>query len=192
MTSTATLQSIADALRVARERAGYTLDELAARTGLSKPHLSRLESAERQPSIAALLTLARALRTPLSQLLGETTTTISPLGLFEAEGPARSSNGLSIAPCSGYDGSRLLDAARITVDPDRDPPVPARHMGEEWIHVLSGTLRLEYGSEVHELSPGQSAHFDAEKPHRLGATGAPAEIILVAVDVPGELRRIHR
>ena len=50
----ATFVSIGERLKAARERAGYTLDDLAALTGLSKAHLSRLESAERQPSIAAL------------------------------------------------------------------------------------------------------------------------------------------
>jgi transcriptional regulator with XRE-family HTH domain len=52
------LSSISERFRAARERAGYTLDELATLTGLSKAHLSRLESAERQPSIAALLTIS--------------------------------------------------------------------------------------------------------------------------------------
>ena len=65
------LSSIGERLKAAREQAGYTLDELATLTGLSKAHLSRLESAERQPSIAALLTFAAALRVPVGRLLGE-------------------------------------------------------------------------------------------------------------------------
>ena len=65
------LSSIAERLRDERTRAGLTLDQLAQRAELSTPHLSRLESGERQPSIAALLSLARALGVSMSTLLGE-------------------------------------------------------------------------------------------------------------------------
>ncbi|MGH9122954.1 MAG: helix-turn-helix domain-containing protein, partial [Acidimicrobiales bacterium] len=65
------LQSIGERLRNARERAGFTLDQTAERAGISKAHLSRLESAERQPSLAALLDLAGVLRVSVGALLGE-------------------------------------------------------------------------------------------------------------------------
>jgi lipoyl-dependent peroxiredoxin len=45
------------AVRVAR---GQTMDELSALSGLSKAYLSRIESGERTPSLAALFALARA------------------------------------------------------------------------------------------------------------------------------------
>ena len=48
----------------------------------------------------------------------------------------------------------MIDALRVTVDPDRPAPVPARHPGEEWLYVLSGTLRLEYDGEIHLLERG--------------------------------------
>ena len=137
---------------------------------MSKAHLSRLESAERQPSIAALLTLAGVLGTPVSVLLGEDQDG-SPLAISTKDAPRHQSKGLSIAPCSGYVGSSSLEALRITVDPDRPDTSPAQHRGEEWLYVLQGVLRLEYDGEVHHLGPGVAAHFDAERPHRLGAEG---------------------
>jgi len=175
----AVLVTIGERLRAAREREGLTLDQTAELSGLSKAHLCRLESAERQPSIAALLALSEALGAPVSELLGEGGPG-NPLAI-SIDGEARQeSKGLSIAPCSGYAGSSALDALRITVDPDRPPVPPARHRGEEWLYVLSGILRLEYDGEVHHLGPGAAAHFDADRPHRLGAEGRPAEILLVA------------
>ena len=191
MTGPALLESIAASLRTARERAELTLEELAARAGLSKAHLSRLESGERQPSVAALLTLARALGVPVSRLLGEAEGG-EALAVFGDERPTRSANGLTMAPCSGYRGSRLLEAVRIHVDPDRQPPLPARHRGEEWLHVLSGTLVLEVGAQTLVLEAGESVHFDAEQPHRLSARHGAVELLMVAVDVPNDLRRIHR
>jgi transcriptional regulator with XRE-family HTH domain len=190
MSSAPASPSICDSLRGAREGSGYTLDELAARTGLSKAHLSRLESGERQPSVAALLTLARVLGIPVGALLGERSAT-SSLALFGGDQPGRATKGLTITALSGFEGSKLLEAVHVVVDPHRHPPVPSRHRGEGWLYVLDGILVLEFGSETHELTRGQSAHFDAEQLHRLGARGGEAHILLVSVDVPNDTRRNH-
>jgi transcriptional regulator with XRE-family HTH domain len=61
-------------LKQRRRRNDWTLAELAQRSGLSKPFLSRLESGARQPSIVAVLTL--------SQVFG-----ISPALMFETRPP---------------------------------------------------------------------------------------------------------
>jgi transcriptional regulator with XRE-family HTH domain len=186
----AVLVSIGERLHSARDRAGLTLDQTAELSGLSKAHLSRLESAERQPSIATLLILAETLGTPVSDLLGEersdTTLSISTDGEVR-----RSSKGLAIASCSGYPGSRALEALRITVEPDRPATAPARHRGEEWLYVLHGILRLEYDGETHHLGPGVAAHFDADRPHRLGAEGEAVEVLLVAAKDARNVQNIH-
>ncbi|HXQ63173.1 MAG TPA: XRE family transcriptional regulator [Acidimicrobiales bacterium] len=186
----ALLVSIGENLRSARERAGLTLDQTAERSGLSKAHLSRLESAERQPSVAALLGLAEVLGTPVSALLGEQRTGTS-FALSTEDDPRRDAKGLSIASCSGYPGSTVLEALRITVDPDRPATTPARHRGEEWLYVLHGILRLEYDGDVHHLGPGVTAHFDADRPHRLGAHGGPVEVLLVAAKDARNVQNIH-
>src|SRR5216684_5562634 len=63
--------ALGDRLRSAREARGLTLDQLSASTGISKAHLSRLESGARQPSVGILVELAAALGTRVGALLGE-------------------------------------------------------------------------------------------------------------------------
>src|SRR5580658_2086085 len=121
------LTSIGDCLRTAREQLGLTLEQAAELSGISKSHLSRLESSDRQPSVASLLALSAAFGVSVGALFGET------------------------------QGAAPL---KVTIPVGRPAPVPARHPGEEWIYVLSGTLRLEYGGEVHFLEPGTAAHFN--------------------------------
>jgi transcriptional regulator with XRE-family HTH domain len=186
----ALLVSVGERLRAARERIGLTLEQAAELSGLSKAHLSRLESAERQPSIAALLSLSEALRTPVSVLLGENQDS-SPLAISTEGAPRHESKGLSIASCSGYAGSSALEALRITVDPNRPMTPPAHHSGEEWLYVLNGVLRLEYDGEVHHLAQGEAAHFDAARPHRLGADGQVAEVLLVAAKDTRNVQSVH-
>ena len=182
---------LGDRLRSARELRGLTLDQLAERSGLSKAHLSRLESGERQPSIAALLDLAGVLGVRVSSMLGEDIGS-APIALHGPDEPRHDTGGLSIAPCSGYADSRALEALRVTVKPNRHAAAPARHRGEEWIYVLSGTLELEYAGELYELGPSMSAHFDADRPHRMTARSRAAEVLLVAVEEATDLRAVHR
>ena len=186
----AVLTSIGESLRAAREQQGLTLEEAAARSGISKSHLSRLESSERQPSVASLLALAGAFGVTVGTLFGETAGPM-PLGISPPDAPRRESNGLTIAACSGYAGSSVIDALRVTVSPDRPAPAPARHPGEEWLYVLGGTLRLEYDDEIHFLEAGSAAHFNAEVPHRLGAERTAAEVLLVAAKPARNLHNIH-
>ena len=137
------LASIAESLREERGRSGLTLEQLAQRAELSTAHLSRLESGERQPSVAALLALARALGVSMSTLLGERRGAPA-VATYLPGTPTHESNGLTIAPCSGFPGSTTLEALQISIRPDREPPEPARHRGEEWIYVVAGRLRLEF------------------------------------------------
>jgi transcriptional regulator with XRE-family HTH domain len=184
------LTSIGDSLRAMREEQGLTLEQASELSGISTSHLSRLESSERQPSVASLLALSAAFGVPVGALFGETQGA-TPIGVSLPDEPRHESNGLTIATCSGYAGSNVIDALRITVSPERPVPTPARHPGEEWLYVLSGTLRLEYDGEEHRLGVGAAAHFNAELPHRLGAEGGPTEVLLVAAKPIRNLHKIH-
>lgn len=184
------LNAVGDCIRAAREDQGLTLEGAAEMSGISKSHLSRLESGERQPSVASLLALAEAYGVPVGAFFGEARGE-APIGISPADQPRRESNGLSIAACSGYAGSSVIDALRVTVDPDRTAPPPTRHPGEEWLYVVSGLLTLELDGELHRLKPGTAAHFNAEVPHRLGAEKPNTEVLLVAAKPVRNLHKIH-
>src|SRR5208283_3690220 len=99
---------------------GLTLEQLAEATGLSKAHLSRLESGGRQPSIAALLDVSVALGVPVNVLLGEDRSG-APLSVSSGGEPRHEANGLAIMTRSGYPGSSAIEALSITIDPERAP-----------------------------------------------------------------------
>src|ERR1700728_3454798 len=102
------LSSLAEGLREERTRAGLTLEQLAQRAELSTPYLSRLESGERQPSVAALLALSRALGVSMSTLLGERKGAPA-IATYPLGGQVHEANGLTIGPCSGFPGSSTLE-----------------------------------------------------------------------------------
>ena len=181
------LSSLAESLRDERARAGLTLEQLASRADLSTAHLSRLESGDRQPSVAALISLSRALGVSISTLLGERRG-VPAIAICPPHAPTIEANGIAIAPCSGFPGSTTLEALQIRIDADREPPEPARHRGEEWLYVVAGQLRLEFDGQVHVLEAGSTAHFDATRPHRLATDRGVVEVLVVAADVPHGFR----
>jgi transcriptional regulator with XRE-family HTH domain len=196
MKSDFAVSALGERLRAAREARGLTLDQLSASVGVSKAHLSRMESGDRQPSVGILVEVAAALGTRVSVLLGEDGAG-APLATFTPDTPRLTAAGLEIAAGSGFPGSRALEALRVHVPGDREAPAPARHRGEEWIYVLRGVLDLEFDGLLHELRPETAAHFDATRPHRFSAGGTVvsgstgAELLLVSADYRPEINSIQ-
>ena len=186
LTQTETLGARLRALRAGR---GWTLDELSRRAGLSKSYLSRLEDGGRQPSIAALLSLAQAHGRPLAALFGSEEAAKSSCSIVRAgEAAQQQGNGLRYTPLSQASQAVSMQPIRVLVPADRAGDEMYQHDGEEWLYVLSGTLRLTLAGETLRLGPGDAAHFDARAPHRLAAEGADdADIILVACAAPRSL-----
>ncbi|HUA33083.1 MAG TPA: XRE family transcriptional regulator [Candidatus Binataceae bacterium] len=165
-----------------RSGRGWTLAELANRSGLSKPYLSRLESGVRQPSLGALLTLARVYETPLQSLVDTGAhQQSSPVVIRGSKANIQRGNGLRYRAISSGGALQNLSAVHVTVPRRRRQTKLSQHEGEELLYVLSGKLNLVFDNESHALLPGDAAHFDAHLPHRLNASGeTDAEVLLVA------------
>ena len=180
------MSRLSERLRELRTERGWTQDELARRAGLSKSYLSRIEDGERQPSLASLLSLAQAHGVSLASLFAAPTAENRHCAVLRAGSlPAQQGNGISYTPLSRPERAANMHPIHVTVPAGRENGEMYRHDGEEWLYVLSGTLRLALADEAHVLHPGDSAHFDARLPHRLFALdGRDAELILVACAAP--------
>jgi len=178
------LLSFGARLRELRQQKGWTLEELACRSGLSRAFLSRLESGSRQASIAAALTLARIFDVSLASLF-ESQLAVEPCVIVRAgEAVEQTVNGLQYTPLSRAGRCFNLQPIRVRVSPSRPGDEHYRHDGEEWIYLLSGSLTLSLAGKTYDLAPGDAAHFDSRLPHRLIAPGpADAEVLLVASPV---------
>ena len=178
------LHSFGARLRELRLERGWTLEELACRSGFSRAFMSRLESGDRQASIAAALTLSRIFEVSLASLF-ESRLAVEPCVIVRSGAPAEQSvNGLEITSLSRAGRFFNLQPIRVKVPLTRPGDEHFRHDGEEWIYLLSGSLTLSLAGKTYELEPGDAAHFDSRLPHRLIARGAQdAEVLLVASPV---------
>lgn len=180
------LNSFGVRLRELRLQRGWTLQELASRSGLSKTFLSRLESGDRQASIAAVLTLSRVLSVSLAFLFESELMTEPCVIVRGAEAVEKSANGLYYTPLSNTARFSNLQPMRVRVPVSRRGKERYYHDGEEWLYVLSGSITLSLAGRTYDLECGDAAHFDSRLPHRLFARGShDAEVLLVASPLSG-------
>ena len=166
------LAEVGPRLKRLRLRRGVTLTALAAKTGISKSTLSRLESGQRKPSLELLLPLAEAHQVPLDELVGA-----PEVGDPRIRMKPRVRNGRMVFPLT--EQSSGLHVWKVVIPPERERELRTHH-GYEWLYVLSGRLRLILGEHDLEMGTGEVAEFDTRLPHWFGpADDEPVEILSV-------------
>jgi transcriptional regulator with XRE-family HTH domain len=166
------LAEVGPRLKRLRTRRGVTLTALAAKTGISKSTLSRLESGQRKPSLELLLPLAEAHQVPLDELVGA-----PEVGDPRIRLKPRTRNGRVVFPLTQQ--SSGVHVWKVVIPPERERQLRT-HDGYEWLYVLSGQLRLIIGEHDITMRPGEVAEFDTRLPHWFGpADGEPVEILSV-------------
>ena len=182
----AVLASVGPRLRALRQRAGTTLAQLAAATGISVSTLSRLESGSRKPTLELLLPLARAHHVALDELVDAPPTgdpRIHPRPIVR--------NGMTYLPLTRRPGG--VRSYNMIIPPHKPHPPqdtkPRTHEGHEWLYVLSGQLRLVLGERELLLEPGEVAEFDTRVPHLITNPGPATAEVLTMFGPQGE--RIH-
>ena len=178
-------------LRSLRNQRGWTLGDLAQRTNLSEAYLSRVESGERQPSLAVLFDLAQTYHVSMASLFEEETPNHAVI-VRSLEATVYQGNGLLYRLLSNKGSLANLRPIHVTVPVNRQKGPLYQHEGEEWLYVLSGQLLLILNDNEFILHPHDTAHFDAQIPHRLDAfSDDDAKILVVSCETSHTLLRSY-
>ncbi|WP_455354843.1 helix-turn-helix domain-containing protein [Streptomyces sp. SYSU K217416] len=153
---------LASRLAELRVERGWSLDELARHTGVSRSTLSRLERAEISPTAALLGKLCAAYERTMSRLLAEVESESPQLVRSDGQSVWRDeASGFirrSVSPPSpGLRGEVVEGVLRPGADISYDgPPVPGL---EQHIWVLDGELEVTAEAAVHALRAGDCLRF---------------------------------
>jgi transcriptional regulator with XRE-family HTH domain len=159
---------LGETVRLLRQRAGLSIQDVAQRTGLSTGMISQLERALASPSVRSLRLLSIALGVPISHF-------------FEPHAPDPSSQYIvrrndrrllrltasgvlkeSLTPAQGG----ALEIYELTLNPGASSgPDFVQHAGEKAVYVLSGRIRIWLDHEPHVLDAGDSVCFPSTVPH---------------------------
>ena len=174
---------VASRVRAERAQRRWTLDELAARSTVSRRLLVQIEHAEANPSLATLLKLAAALDITLSELIAEEPEARPVVVASGHEAPT-----LWSTP-AGSSARLLVSHGALelwswTLAPgDRRASAPHRPGSVELLTVQTGTVALDVGDHHVEIATGDSARFDATQSHAYTNPGAaPATFTLVVFE----------
>lgn len=150
-----------------RTERALTLDQLSARSGVSRRMITMVESAETNASLGTLDKLARALGSDFAALVGgspatpltpEATGSVVPLWEDGRGSSARllvTHPGRSITELWQWE---LVAGGRY--EAEADPPG-----SEEIIFITAGRLVVEVGEESHPLAPGDYIRLPTDVPY---------------------------
>lgn len=162
-------------IKALRDAMGFSLRDLAERSGVSAPMLSQVERGETSPTLAVAEKIAAGLELTLSQLLrldeGQHVS-ISRAG--ERRHSERGGHRFEelTPPLPG----QRADVSVHTLEPGastggrEDPPMHEPGSRETAV-VLNGTLALFVEGARHDLASGDSVTFDADLPHHFENDG---------------------
>jgi len=169
-------------LKTERERRGWSLSELAQRSGVSKAMISRIERSEASPTAALLGRLSGAFGLTLSMLLGRLDGTGERLRR-SAEQPVWTD------PGSGYVRRQLspaeatpLELTQVRMPPGAQVAMPASSYAfiRQMIWVQEGTLNLIEGGQRISLDAGDCLAFGPPQDREFRNDG-PSECVYVVV-----------
>lgn len=166
----AVIEQIAPRLRRAREKRDISLAQLARATGISTSTLSRLESAQRKPSLELLLPITAALGIPLDEI-------VAAPRILDPRVPqhATRKDGRVLIPLSRQQGEPR--AYKMTIPAHDEEPHLRTHAGYEWLYVLRGQLRVKLDERDFTMGAGEAAEFDCRIPHWFGAARGSVEVL---------------
>lgn len=170
---------MADNIRALRKSRGYSLDDMARRSGVSRASLSQVETAKTNPTIAILWKIAAGLEVPFSALLGEDNAERVSVLRRPDQRVLRSADGhfesRPLTPAGVLTGVEVYE---LRLAPHTVHGSDAHAAGtSESLTVLVGTLRLRVGEEVHDLSAGDAACFIADVAHSYENPGRTATLV---------------
>lgn len=179
------------ALRALRDEHGWTLADVAKRTGLTISVLSKIENDRIALSFEKLVRISQGLGIDITQLF-DSAVNVAPA---RSEGSSRKSvtragEGRAIEMARGnylYVAADLIKKRMIPIIGDvfaksiDEYPEYLRHEGEEYVLVMTGTLDLytETYTPI-RLEAGDSIYFDSDMGHAYIAVGdEPCRILSV-------------
>ncbi len=174
-----------------RTQEKLTLDQLAQRSGISKSMLSQIERGLTNPTLATLWGLTQSLGIDIATLL-EDSTAGAP------EDPAidlmRSHQTPEIQSADGKCTLRILGPIGLVAKTEwYDMRLEANGMLEseghgsgtvEHLTVLDGELTIRVGADEQNLATGDTARYDADKPHFIENKGQSSARAVMMVMTP--------
>lgn len=182
--------SVATAIKSLRQDKGYSLNRLAALSGLSKGYLSKIENGINVPTITTMARIATALEVDVTYFfLQQGQTSRNRKMVFVRRDERKEINIKSPEsvvrkrwPLASQKYDRHMDPYIIEV------PVETTNVyqfeGQEFYYLLEGRIEMTYGGKKNVFEAGDSLYIDCDVPYSGRSMGPePAKVLVVVYHV---------
>jgi transcriptional regulator with XRE-family HTH domain len=157
--------TIASRIKALRTAHGFTLDELAARSGVSRAMISRIERAQASPTAALLARLSEALGLSLSGFFSDgAPVDASPLSRHADQKLWRDpQTGYLRRTVSAPGTASRVDIVEVDFPPYARVSFPPREESRtmtQHVWLFEGRLDMVIGETIHQLHPGDCLFMD--------------------------------
>ncbi len=184
---------IAEQVRLLRRQRGLSLEELAARSGVSRSMISVIERGESSATAVVLERLATALGVALASLFDRPDAPASPLSRRDEQptwrDPQSGYQRRNVSPPGFTAPLRIVEVlfppqARVAYETaEREVPV------HQQVWVLEGRLLVGTGEQQHDLGPGDCLAMTLDAPTFFHNPGPQTTRYAVVLNVAPENRR---
>ncbi|MEN3112665.1 helix-turn-helix domain-containing protein [Uliginosibacterium paludis] len=154
-------------LREARSARGWSLDQAARETGVSKAMLGQIERGESSPTVATLWKIAGGFRCSLTRFLVSEAPGQDTLFRSVASERARpASDDMLVAPLFPFDARFGFEWMELTLLPGYERLSDPHAAGvTEHVLVVRGEMEVLVEGHWHVLREGEAVRFAADRPH---------------------------
>jgi quercetin dioxygenase-like cupin family protein/DNA-binding transcriptional regulator YiaG len=174
-------------LRTAREKQGFSIQELSAKTGIPERELEQVETGQAMLPLGQVIKLSKVLSLKMADMIsvGDKSFTIVRAGQrseVQRFGKAKqASHGYEYVSLAPGKKDRLMEPFLVTLHPASSDE-PSSHDGQEFIYVLEGEMEVIVDDARDVLKPGDSIYYDSSTTHLVRAHGdKPAQILAVLI-----------
>lgn len=174
-------------LRAAREKRGFSIQELSQRTGIAQRELEQVEAGQIMLPLGQVIKLSKVLSLKMADMIsvGDKAFTIVRAGErseVQRFGKAKqASHGYEYVSLAPGKKDRLMEPFLVTLHPASSDE-PSSHDGQEFIYVLDGEMEVIVDDNHDILKPGDSIYYDSSTTHLVRAHGnKPAQILAVLI-----------
>jgi XRE family transcriptional regulator, regulator of sulfur utilization len=158
---------VAESLKGLRRERGWTLEELARRSGVSRAMLSQIEARKTNPTIAVLWKISSAFGLNFAAMLGEDARKdVTVLRRDEAQVLTSSDGVFQSRPLFPRGAERKAEFYELRLRPQGRSDGPPHPTGtRENLVVVRGSLTVWVAGCIYELAEGEAIDFAADVPH---------------------------
>lgn len=186
-------QQVCQRVKTMRSEKGWTLEQLASLSGVSRSMLSQIERGTASPTLGVAYRIAQAFQLTLGELV-ETSTPKKRIDVIRSDDEAYlflDDQNCRIRTLSPLQLEKEVEFYQVVLKPEGVLRSAPHFEGtREFLTVEKGRVRVTSAEVRCELSKGDSAHYAADVPHEIRNVGR-GEAILFLVDIYGRGTASH-